>query len=100
MGRNTLLPTLQVRGARGQGVSGLHSLWERCLHAEVWSSEATDCCVDLDPGASGSVQNLRWLKQGQGLSPLQQDTCFTPLFPEDEVAPEILSLPVLGDQPC
>lgn len=49
MGKNTLLPTLQVGETRGQGVSGLHSLWEKCLQAEAWSSEAADHCADLDP---------------------------------------------------
>lgn len=36
----------------------------------------------------------------QGAVPPLVGTCFTPVYPEDEVAPEILSLPVLGDPPC
>lgn len=42
------------------------------------------------------MQNPRY----QGAVPPLVGTCFTPVYPEDEVAPEILSLPVLGDPPC
>lgn len=95
IGRNTLLPALQVRGIRGQGVSGLHSLWERYQHAEVWSNEATDHCVDLDPEACGSAKS-KVAKAGQRA--FRRRHVLHPDF--QKVALESLSLPVLGDPPC
>lgn len=58
--------------------------------------------VDLDSDTRGSVQKPRWPKQcrGGGCHSLQEDTYFTSMVPEDEVAPGTLSLPVLGGPSC